>query len=103
MLDSSPLSITETSPKPATVKKQLPPNDEIRGQLENGETILGKSIITVKGTRYILTHSKSNKYMPTNEGWLEIKPNGQKLYLYLRWRNDQKQRSRCMGKLDRLS
>jgi hypothetical protein len=81
----------------------LLPNSEIREQIENGETILGKSIVNVKGNKYILTHSKSDKYMPTNKGWTEIKPKDGKLYLYLRWRDEKIQRSRCMGKLDRIS
>lgn len=88
------------------IREQLPKklsNDEIREQLDNGKTILGKSIVNVKGTSYLLTHSKSDKYMPTNKGWTEIKSKAGKLYLYLRWRDGEIQRSRCMGKLDRLS
>jgi hypothetical protein len=100
---NSPLSITETSLKPLPVNKKLLPNSEIREQIENGNTIAGKSIVKVKGTSYILTHAKSNKYMPEHKGWLEIKTSDKKLYLYLRWRDGEIQRSRCMGKLDRLS
>lgn len=88
------------------IREQLPnklSNDEIREQLEQGSEILGKSIVNVKGQKYLLTHSKSDKYMPTNKGWLDIKRKDGKIYLYLRWREGGIQRSRCMGRLDRLS
>ena len=86
-----------------TITKSLPPNSEIREQLEGGKTIVGRSIVNVKGTNYILNHCKSAKTLPEHKGWLEIKPKSQKLYLYLRWRDGKTQRSQCMGKLDRLS
>ena len=88
------------------IREQLPnklSNDEIREQLEDGSEILGKSIVNVKGQKYLLNHSRSDKYMPTNKGWLDIKRKDGKLYLYLRWRDGGTQRSRCMGRLDRLS
>jgi hypothetical protein len=87
------------------IREQLPKklsNDEIREQIEQGGEILGKSIVNVKGQKYLLTHSKSDKHMPTNKGWLDIKRKDGKLYLYLRWRDAGIQRSRCMGRLDHL-
>lgn len=81
-------------------KIKLLPNSAIREQLENGNTIVGKSLTKVKGKLYILTHANSDKHMPPNKGWLEIKPKAGKQYLYLRWRDGKSQRSRCLGRVD---
>jgi hypothetical protein len=81
-------------------RAKLLPNSVIREQLERGESILGKSLTKVKGKVYILTHSKSKEQMPPNKGWLEIKKIGKYQYLYLRWRDEDKQQSSCMGRVD---
>jgi hypothetical protein len=79
---------------------KLLPKSVIREQLEQGVTILGKSLTKVKGKVYILTHTKSNEPLPESKGWLDIKKMGKYQYLYLRWRDEDKQRSRCMGRVD---
>jgi hypothetical protein len=81
---------------------KLLPNLAIREQLEDGQHVPGYSIVLVKGQRYLLHHSKSNKYYPTDRGWFDIKPKGGIDYLYTRWRDGQKQKSRCLGRIDRL-
>jgi hypothetical protein len=81
--------------------KKLLPNLEIREQLQTGETVLGYSIVTVKGKKYYLTHSQSNKYYPTAKGWFDFKIKRGIKYLYTRWRNSEgKQKSRCLGRVD---
>jgi hypothetical protein len=84
-----------------TPKKQLP-DLAIREQLERGETVIGYSIVKIKSMRYLLTHSKSNKYYPTLEGWYDIKIKRGIHYLYIRWREGVKQKSRCLGRVDLL-
>lgn len=79
---------------------KLLPKSVIREQLERGETILGKSLTKVKGKVYILTHTKYGEPLPEHKGWLDIKKMGKYQYLYLRWRDEDKQRSRCMGRVD---
>lgn len=90
---------------PNSKSREQLPNSEIREQLETGQTVIGYSIVNVKGQRYLLTHSKSkpNKTLPTGKGWQEIKPKGENQYLYLRWRVEKKQKSACMGRVDRLN
>jgi hypothetical protein len=84
-------------------KLVLLPNPEIREQIETGQTVLGYSIVTVKGTRYLLTHSKSTKYYPSDKGWFDLKIKQGKEYLYTRWRDGIKQKSRCLGRVVKLN
>ncbi len=77
-------------------------NRQIREQLERGETVIGYSIVKIKSKKYLLTHSNSNKYYPSLGGWYDIKVKQKIEYLYIRWRDGIKQKSRCLGKLDLL-
>jgi hypothetical protein len=62
----------------------------------------GDAIVIVNGKNYYLTHSKSSKYYPGDKGWFDIKRKGSADYLYRRWRDGVKQKSRCLGRVDRL-
>jgi hypothetical protein len=73
------------------------PAPEIREQLLKGNHYAGYSIVTVKSEQYYLTHANSDKFIP-DKGWLDIKGK----YLYVRWRSDGKQCSRCLGRIDAL-
>jgi hypothetical protein len=83
------------------VREQLYPAREIREQLLAGQTVIGYSIVQIKNDRYYLTHAKSTKYYPMN-GWWDIKNKKGINYLYTRWREGVTQKSRCLGRLDRL-
>jgi hypothetical protein len=83
------------------VREQLYPPREIREQLLAGQTAIGYSIVPIKSHRYYLTHAKSTKYYPAN-GWWDIKNKNGINYLYTRWREGLTQKSRCLGRLDRL-
>jgi hypothetical protein len=81
---------------------EMPPKLEFGGHDPTGRTLDNRSRVNVKGIVYLLTHSKSNKYMPPHKGWLEIKPRGKNQFLYLRWWDEKIKRSRCLGRVDKL-
>jgi hypothetical protein len=60
-------------------------------------------IVSIKGQKYFLTPSKSTKTLPEGKGWREIKKQKGNLYLYLRWREGETQKSGCLGRLDKIT
>jgi hypothetical protein len=79
---------------------KLLPKSIIREQLEQGIEIPGKSIVKVKGKVYILTQPKStNNQLPKN-WWRDIKQIGKHQYLYARWREGDRQKSKSLGRVD---
>lgn len=98
-IDRSNLEISIASPRPPT---EMPPKLGIGGHDLADQTEDKRSRVKVKGINYLLTRSKSTKYMPPNKGWFEIKVRGKNLFLYLRWWDEKVKRSRCLGKVDRV-
>jgi hypothetical protein len=99
-IETANRSITEISTASPPAPIEMPPKSEIGGHDLAGKDEDKRSRVKVKGRNYLLTHSKSNKYIPPNKGWFEIKPRGKNLFLYLRWWDEKVKRSRCMGKVD---
>lgn len=87
------------------VREQTPldillPNQPVREQNKSGGSNL--QIVKVKGQSYFLTPSKKTNKMVVPRSWYEIKVFKGHKYLYLRWREDKRQKSRCLGRLDAL-
>ena len=93
--------VREQMHPPHQVREQLHPPHQVREQLLEGHTVIGYSIVTIKSEVYYLTHAKSSKYYPV-EGWWDIKKQKGINYLYTRWREGLTQKSRCLGRLDRV-
>jgi hypothetical protein len=72
----------------------------IREQLEQGIDIPGKSIVRVQGRVYILTQPKSINWQLPKKWWREIKQIGKHQYLYARWREADRQKSKSLGRVD---
>ncbi len=80
----------------------LLPNPPVREQPDL--TLLPNlQIVTVKSQKYFLTPTKSLKELPENKGWFDIKKQKGNLYLYLRWREGETQKSGCLGRLDKIT
>jgi hypothetical protein len=78
----------------------LPPNSEIRGQIEPLPPNL--EIVKVRGQQYFLTPTQPVRPLPIQSTWHEIKTQKNNQYLYLRWREENKKKSRCLGRVDAL-
>jgi hypothetical protein len=78
----------------------LPPNSEIRGQIKLLPPNL--EIVKVRGQQYFLTPTQPPKPLPIQSTWYEIKTQKNNQYLYLRWREENKKKSRCLGRIDAL-
>ncbi len=65
------------------------------------ETESDRKIVKVRGTSYIFQSTKSLESINRLNGWLDIKPSPNKrhLYLCLRWRDGNIQRSKHLGKV----
>jgi hypothetical protein len=80
------------------------PNSKVREQpLEPNTQSPNLKIVSIKGQKYFLTPSKSTKTLPEGKGWREIKKQKGNLYLYLRWREGDTQKSGCLGRLDKIT
>ena len=89
----------------APVREQTPPdillpNQPVREQ--NNNLLPNLQIVKVKGQSYFLTPSKKTNIMVKERSWYDIKVIKGYQYLYLRWREDKTQKSRCLGRLDAL-
>ncbi len=80
--------------------KPLLPNSLVREQ--NNNLLPNLEIVKVQGRSYFLTPTKPHKPLPKERNWYDIKTQKGKQYLYLRWREDKRQKSRCLGRLDAL-
>jgi hypothetical protein len=78
----------------------LPPNSKVRGQNQTLPPNL--EIVKVQGRSYFLTPTKPVKPRPIERTWYEIKIQKGNPYLYLRWRAEDKKKSRCLGRIDAL-
>jgi hypothetical protein len=82
----------------------LLPNQPVREQpLKPNTQSPNLQIVTVKSQKYFLTPTKSRKELPKNIGWFDIKKQKGNLYLYLRWREGETQKSGCLGRLDKIT
>ncbi len=80
------------------------PNPKVREQpLEPSPQSPNLRIVSIKGQKYFLTPSKSTKQLPEGKGWREIKKQKGNLYLYLRWREGETQKSGCLGRVDKIT
>jgi hypothetical protein len=95
--------------------KKLPPNSPVRGQLspdilppnspvrgQNNKLPPNLQIVTVGGQQYFLTPNRNRKQLPIETAWYEIKLQKGNPYLYLRWRSENKKKSRLLGRIDPL-
>jgi hypothetical protein len=95
--------------------KNLLPNSKIGEQTEpeillpnwtvgeqNNSSLSNLQIVKVKGRNYFLTPTKKTILLPAQRTWYDIKVTKGHEYLYLRWREDKTQKSRCLGRLDAL-
>lgn len=80
--------------------KNLLPNSPVREQ--NNNLLPNLEIVKVRGQSYFLTPTKNSKPKPKERTWYDIKKQKGHEYLYLRWREDKTQKSRCLGRLDAL-
>jgi hypothetical protein len=80
--------------------QKLPPNSPVRGQPKTLPPNL--QIVTVRGRQYFLTPNKHRKQLPMETTWYEIKMQKGNPYLYLRWRSENKKKSRLLGRIDPL-
>lgn len=80
--------------------QNLLPNPSVREQNEN--LLPNLEIVKVKGRSYFLTPTKPIKPKPKERSWYDIKIQKGHEYLYLRWREDKTQKSRCLGRLDEI-
>ncbi len=78
----------------------LLPNSPVREQ--NNNLLPNLEIVKVRGQSYFLTPTKNSKPKPKERTWYDIKKQKGHEYLYLRWREDKTQKSRCLGRLDAL-
>jgi hypothetical protein len=78
----------------------LLPTAKNREQNNNLLPIL--DIVTVRGQKYFLTPNKNRQQLPNQTTWYDIKSRNKNQYLYLRWREGGKQRSRLLGRIDPL-
>jgi hypothetical protein len=78
----------------------LPPNSPVRGQLNLLPPNL--EIVKVGGKQYFLTPTQPVKPLPIESTWNEIKTQKGNQYLYLRWRSENKKKSRLLGRIDPL-
>jgi hypothetical protein len=78
----------------------LLPNQPVGEQ--NNKSLSNLQIVKVKGRNYFLTPNKKFHLLPAQTTWYDIKVTKGHEYLYLRWREDKTQRSRCLGRLDAL-
>jgi hypothetical protein len=81
-------------------KNNLLPTAKNREQNNNLLPIL--DIVTVRGQKYFLTPNKNRQQLPNQTTWYDIKSRNKNQYLYLRWREGGKQRSRLLGRIDPL-
>jgi hypothetical protein len=79
---------------------KLPPNSLVRGQ--NKKLPPNLQIVTVGGQQYFLTPNRNRKQLPIETTWYEIKLQKGNPYLYLRWRSEDKKKSRLLGRIDPL-
>jgi hypothetical protein len=78
----------------------LLPNSEIREQIK--PLLPNLEIVKVQGRSYFLTPNKNRKLLPRESYWYDIKTQKGNQYLYIRWREQKKQKSRCLGRIDAL-
>jgi hypothetical protein len=80
------------------------PNSKVREQPPKpNPQATNLRIVSIKGQKYFLTPTKSTKTLPEGKGWREIKKQKGHLYLYLRWREGEPQKSGCLGRLDKIT
>ena len=78
----------------------LLPNQPVGEQ--NNKSLSNLQIVKVKGRNYFLTPTKKTNNIVVPRSWYDIKVTKGHEYLYLRWREDGAQKSRCLGRLDAL-
>ena len=78
----------------------LLPNQPVGEQNKSANSNL--QMVKVKGRNYFLTPSKKTNNIVVPRSWYDIKVTKGHEYLYLRWREDGAQKSRCLGRLDAL-
>jgi hypothetical protein len=78
----------------------LLPNSQVREQIK--PLLPNLEIVKVKGRSYFLTPTKGHKLLPKERSWYDIKIQKGNKYLYLRWREEKTQKSRCLGRIDEL-